>query len=71
MTEKGVVREELQEAIEEIYHKRNELVHQEPHTSISRHHRAAAKTLLDVLIELYIYYYEEGYSSEDYRRLLE
>ncbi|MFC4540818.1 hypothetical protein ACFO5R_02605 [Halosolutus amylolyticus] len=71
MTEKGVVREELQEAIKEIYGKRNELVHQGPHTGISRYHRAAAKILLDVLIELYIYYYEEGYSAADYRRLLE
>ncbi len=71
MTEKGVVRPELQEAIEEIYSKRNELVHQGPHTGISRHHRAAAKILLDVLIELYIYYYEGGYSVEDYRRLFE
>jgi len=71
MTEKGVVRPELEEAIEEIYSKRNELVHQGPHTGISRHHRAAAKILLDVLIELYIYYYEDGYSAEDYRRLFE
>lgn len=49
MTEKGVVRPELEEAIEEIYSKRNELVHQGSHTGISRHHRAAAKihTLLD------------------------
>jgi hypothetical protein len=46
-------------------------VHQGPHTGISRHHRAAAKILLDVLIELYIYYYEDGYSAEDYRRLFE
>lgn len=71
MTEKGVVLEELQKAIEEIYAKRNELVHQGPHTGISQYHRAAAKILLDALIELYIYYYEEGYSSEDYKRLLE
>jgi len=71
MTDKGVVRPELEEAIEEIYSKRNELVHQGPHTGISRHHRAAAKILLDVLIELYIYYYEDGYSAEDYRRLFE
>jgi hypothetical protein len=71
MTEKGIVREELQEAIEEIYSKRNKLVHQGPHTGISRHHRAAAKILLDVLIELYIYYYEEEYTLKDYRRLLE
>jgi hypothetical protein len=70
MTEKGVVREELQDAIYEIHNKRNELVHQGPHTGITRYHRAAAKILLDSLIEFYIYYYEEDRSADDYRRLL-
>lgn len=69
MTEKGVVREELLEAIEEIHGKRNELVHQGPHTGISRYHRAAAKILLDGLIELHIYYYEDASSEEDFKRL--
>lgn len=70
MTEKGVVRRELQEAIEEIYDKRNELVHQGPHTGISRYHRAAAKILLDVFLELYFTYYDD-FDVEDYSRLLE
>lgn len=70
MRERRTVRPELQEAIEEIHHKRNKLVHERPHSGISRNHRGAAKILLDALIELYVYYYEEGYTTEDFKRLL-
>ncbi|WP_458186354.1 hypothetical protein [Haladaptatus sp. NG-WS-4] len=71
VTEKGIVRRELREAIDEIYNKRNDLVHEGPHSGISQDHRKAAKILLDSLLELYFLYYEEEFSKEEFRLLLD
>lgn len=61
----------ITDVYEELDDKRNMLAHEGPHIAISSGHRAAAKLLLDALLELYFERYDQRYSVDEYRVFLQ
>lgn len=66
-----IVWKHITDAYDKLEKKRNMLAHEGPHIAISSTDRAAAKLLLDALLEFYFERYSVDYAIDDYRVFLQ